>query len=64
MKAPTHPDKHELDDWPLHGPKDAEIPNLVDRLAYGHGLRVREIEDIILRALKTRLAKEKAKIPR
>jgi len=55
METQNHPDSHELRDWPLYGPKDPEIANLVDRLAYDHGLRVREIESIILRALRERL---------
>jgi hypothetical protein len=61
MGPKNHPDSHELHDWPLYGPKDPEIANLVDQLAYDHGLRVREIETIILRALNERLASEKAK---
>ncbi|WP_417713367.1 hypothetical protein [Pseudophaeobacter arcticus] len=61
MEPKNHPDSHELHDWSLYGPKDPEIANLVDQLAYDHGLRVREIETIILRALNERLASEKAK---
>lgn len=55
---PAHPDSHELDDWPIHGPKDPKIADLVDRLAYDHGLRVCEIEDVILQALTKRLSEE------
>lgn len=62
MESKSHPDSHELHDWPMYGPKDPEIANLVDQLAYVHGLRVREIETIILRALNERLVSEKAKI--
>lgn len=55
MESRNHPDSYELRDWPLYGPKDPEIANLVDRLAYDHGLRVRDIEAIILQALHERL---------
>lgn len=58
MKRKPHPDSHELDDWPLHGPKNPEIANLVERLAYDHGLRLHEIEDLILQALAKRLSEE------
>ncbi|KAA0914894.1 hypothetical protein FLO80_11005 [Aquicoccus porphyridii] len=61
MKPRTHPDSHELHDWPIYGPRDPEIANLVDRLAYGHGLRVREIEIVILRALRDRVKAEEAR---
>lgn len=58
MRPRTHPDSHELHDWPIYGPRDPEIANLVDRLAYDHGLRVHEIEEVILRALQSRLSEE------
>lgn len=61
MEPKNHPDSHELHDLSMYGPKDPEIANLVDQLAYVHGLRVREIETIILRALNERLTSEKAK---
>jgi len=56
-----HPDSHELHDWPMYGPKDPEIANLVDQLAFEHGLRVRQIEEVILRALRARLSAEEAR---
>lgn len=56
MKLRNHPDSHELHDWPMHGPRDPEIAELVDRLAYDHGLRLHEIEDLILQALTKRLS--------
>lgn len=61
MTPRHHPDRHDLDDWALYGPKNPEISQLVDRLAFDHGLRVKEIEDFILQALKTRLAEEEAR---
>ena len=48
----THPDSHLLDDWVLYGPKDVRIEQLVSRLALDHGLRVAEIEERIVCALK------------
>lgn len=47
-----HPDSHLLDDWVLYGPRDARIEQLVSRLALDHGLRVAEIEDVIIDALE------------
>lgn len=61
MTARHHPDSHELDDWGLYGPKDPEISRLVSRLALDHGMRVHDIEDLILQALKDRLASEEAR---
>ncbi|AUM73770.1 hypothetical protein [Paracoccus jeotgali] len=58
MTIRAHPDSHELHDWPMYGPKNPEIANLVEELAYEHGLRVWEIEHIILRALQDRLVTE------
>ncbi len=52
-----HPDSHELDDWPLYGPKDGRIADLVWDLAYDHGMRVLEIEAILLKALQSELDK-------
>lgn len=51
----THPDLHELHDWPMYGPKNPQIALLVEQLAYTHGLRVKEIEDIIVEALQNRM---------
>lgn len=55
---------HELDDWLLYGPKNVEIETIVRQLATQYELGLPEIEDIIVQALKTRLAKEKANDPR
>lgn len=55
---------HEMDDWFLYGPKNAEIETIVRQLATEYELRLPEIEGIIVQALKTRLAEEKAKKPR
>ena len=61
MTAPHHPDRQAIDDWALYGPKNPEISELVDRLAFDHAWRVREIEEFILQALKNRLAEEEAR---
>ncbi|RWR04394.1 hypothetical protein [Paenirhodobacter populi] len=50
-----HPDMHELHDWPIYGPKDARIADLVWKLALEHGLRVKEIEAVIEAALTAQL---------
>lgn len=52
-----HPDNHELDDWPIYGPKSPVIADLVRALAHDHGMRVVDIELIIERALRDELAK-------
>ncbi|MGZ3215096.1 DUF429 domain-containing protein [Paracoccus sp. T5] len=59
--ASDHPDSHELDDWALYGPKDPEIAQLVGRLALNHGLRVQEIEDLLIKALKEQIAAAEGK---
>lgn len=61
MTPRHHPDRQDLDDWALYGPKNPEISQLVDRLAFDHGLRVKEIEDTILQTLKNRLHEEEAR---
>ncbi|MGH6763031.1 MAG: hypothetical protein ACRECW_15770 [Phyllobacterium sp.] len=50
-----HPDSHELDDWPLYGPKSGTIFDLVSRLAYEKGMRVADIEKLIEEALQSKL---------
>lgn len=56
LPARTHPDSHLLNDWALYGPKDAQIEQLVSRLALDHGLRLAEIEGLIVATLERRLA--------
>ncbi len=62
MTPRHHPDSHELDDRGLYGPKDPEISRIVSRLALDYGLRVHEIEDLILQALKEGLAQEETRL--
>lgn len=50
-----HTDVHALHDWPMYGPKDPRIADLVRELALGHSLRVQEIETIIEAALLAKL---------
>jgi hypothetical protein len=52
-----HPDSHELNDWALYGPKDGKIFELVIQLARDHGMRERDIERIIEKALEDKLKK-------
>ena len=52
-----HPDAYNgLIDWPEYGPKNPDIAKLVDELAYGRGLRLAEIEEILADALRRKLA--------
>lgn len=57
MSLQNHPDSHELDDWPLYGPRDPGIARLVVKLAEQHQLRLAEIEAIMLDALRGELAR-------
>lgn len=61
MHHDHHPDSHELDDWPIYGPKDPQISKLVERLALRHRMRVKDIEALIVTALEEQLAKEEVK---
>lgn len=60
MQHDPHPDSHELDDWAIYGPKDPQISTLVARLATRHRMRVKDIEAVIVTALREQLAKEEA----
>ena len=51
----THPDQHKIDDWFLYGPKNQEIEILVRELTIGHGLRLAEVEGLIVEALRQSL---------
>lgn len=51
----NHPDSHELNDWHLFGPKNSEIADLVLRLAYEKGMRLADIEQLMVKALSERL---------
>lgn len=57
----NHPDSHELDDWPLYGPRDPNIARLVVQLAEQHQMRVPDIEAIMLAALRSELARKGGK---
>ncbi|MCA0964985.1 hypothetical protein [Salipiger bermudensis] len=43
MVKPTNPEQHELHDRPMYGPKNPEIANMVERLAYDHGIELPRI---------------------
>lgn len=51
----NHPDSHALLDWPLYGPQNERISELVEQLAMNHSLRLDEIENLMVEALQTRL---------
>lgn len=61
MHHDHHPDSHELDDWPIYGPKDPQISTLVARLALRYRMRIKDIEALIINALEERLAQEEVK---
>lgn len=54
-KPSPHLDAQALRDWPLYGPQDPAIAEHVERLAYERQMRLRDIEKIILDALKSEL---------
>lgn len=54
-----HPDDHALLDWGIYGPRDARIEQLVWTLAKDHGLRLSEIEELIVDALERRISQIK-----
>ena len=60
MTVEHHRDSRELHDWPIYRPKDPEIARLLDRLTFDYGLRVCEIEQIIVDALRDRITWEVA----
>lgn len=57
----NHPDSHELDDWPLYGPRDPSIARLVVQLAEQHQMRLADIEAIMLASLRAELARRSGK---
>lgn len=52
LKLPHHPDQQALIDWGTFGPKDPRIEQLVWELAHDHGLRLAEIEALIVATLE------------
>jgi len=58
-----HPDQQALIDWGMYGPRDPRIDQLVWELAHDHGLRLVEIEELLLSALeqKSRVLKERVR---
>jgi hypothetical protein len=51
----NHPDQHQIDDWFLYGPQNPEIEALVRELTIGKGLRLAEVESLIVNALEEKL---------
>lgn len=50
-----HPDQHAIDDWLLYGPQNQQIETLVRQLTIEKGLRLAEVEGLIVGVLETRL---------
>lgn len=50
-----HPDQHAINDWFLYGPQNQQIEPLVRQLAVEHGMRLAEVEDVIVAAPQTKL---------
>ncbi|WP_106745373.1 hypothetical protein [Yoonia maritima] len=50
-ELPNHPDRHAIEDWMLYGPKNGRIEELVRELTLERGLRLREVENIIVDVL-------------
>ena len=48
-----HPDLHEINDWIMYGPKNGEIEILVRNLTLYQGMRLAEVEDAMVAALKS-----------
>jgi hypothetical protein len=46
-----HPDLQQINDWLLNGPKDAWIEQAVRELTLGHGMRLADVEGLILSTL-------------
>lgn len=50
-----HQDSHALDDWFMYGSKDSRIEQLVRSLALTHGMRIFEIENLIVETLQAKI---------
>ena len=59
----NHPDfSNGLMDWPVYGPRDSRIADRVEELAV-LGLRLAEIENVILAALDAKLIEVRRTTP-
>ena len=52
--AQDHTERHEVHDWFLYGPRDARIAELVNDLVIQHGMRITDVENLILIALQNK----------
>ena len=52
-----HPDAAAIRDWALYGPRDPKIALLVERLSSEHGMRLGEIEELMVGMLTAELSK-------
>ena len=58
-----HPDNFAgLIDWPMYGPRDERIADMVDALA-ATGMRLAAIEDVIREALEAKIQEIGAEMP-
>ena len=48
----SHPDRQAIDDWPIYGPKNPHIAELIRELALRHHLVVADIESQIEAGLR------------
>lgn len=55
-----HPDAAAIRDWALYGPRDPQIAILVERLAIEHGMRLGDVECLIIDKLAAELRKRSA----
>lgn len=55
-----HPDAAAIRDWALYGPRDPQIAILVERLAIEHGMRLDDVERLIVDKLTAELHKRSA----
>lgn len=55
-----HPDAAAIRDWALYGPRDPQITVLVERLAIEHGMRLGDVECLIIDKLTAELHKRSA----
>jgi len=46
-----HPDRHKIEDWFLNGPKNGRVEELVRELTLGHGLRLQDVEELMVNVL-------------
>lgn len=56
-----HPDRHAINDWVLNGPRNARIEELVRELTLEQGLRLHDVENVLVAALEARQNQERGR---